>query len=186
MKSRDFPIRSVMRIALSLLVAIFVVLPSITLAAKFSEATLCGDYAFSMNGWVTSELGPAPLWGTGVMTANGKGRLKNAEATFNIFGGCVVLNMAGKGKYSVNSNGTGTGFVVVAPTAPPVVDETCNIDPSLLGGDSAKFEFALTAIGEDSFDMAGTAWKDADDNSVLPFGGSGQAQRQGKRPKSCK
>jgi hypothetical protein len=185
MKSRDVSIRVVTRIALILIIATFVVLPSTTWAAKFSDATLCGDYGFSLNGWITSEAGPAPLWGTGVMTANGKGRFKNAEATFNIFGGCVILNMAGKGKYSVNSNGTGTGFVVVAPTAPPVVNEACDIDPSLLGGDSATFEFALTAIGEHSFDLAGTAWKDDDGNSVLPFGGSGQAQRQGKRPKSC-
>jgi hypothetical protein len=186
MKSREFPIRAVKPIALSLLVSIFAVLPSTTLAAKFSDSIICGDYGLYLNGWITTAETPIPTWATAVMTSDGKGRLKNLDGTFNV-GGCVIVKLGGKGTYSVAPNGTGTAAVTAKVTGTPEINTACgpsSFDPSLLS-DPIIFDFALVSIGEDAFKIVGTSWKNKKGESVLAFGSNGRAEQQEKRPRFC-
>jgi hypothetical protein len=186
MKSQDFPIRAVMPIALSLLVATFSVLPSTTLAEKFSDSSICGDYGLYLNGWITTAETPIPTWANAVMTADGKGRLKNLDGTFNI-GGCVIVKLGGKGTYSVAPNGTGTAAVTAKVTSTPEINTACDpssLDPSLLSG-PIIFDFAFVSIAQDAFNIVGTSWKNKKGESILGFGSDGRAERQGKRPRLC-
>lgn len=75
-------------------------------AAAFTNANVSGGYAFGLVG--TS--GNLSQIGTGVVTADGAGRLTGGEETVNV-GGVVSCHGTFTGTYSVNANGTGTATI---------------------------------------------------------------------------
>lgn len=83
------------------------------MAARFSDKSLKGSYAASIEGVYTFiEKTPVglPAWFTGVVEVDGQGKITSFTGTFNI-GACIVVSHDGDGTYKVNQNGTATATV---------------------------------------------------------------------------
>mgnify|MGYP006277181679 CR=1 FL=1 len=83
------------------------------MAARFSNQSLKGSYAASIDGIYTFiDKNPValPAWFTGVVEVDGKGKITSFTGTFNI-GACIVVSHEGDGIYEVNSNGTAIATV---------------------------------------------------------------------------
>lgn len=82
-------------------------------AARFSDKSLKGSYAASIEGvytFIDKVSVGLPAWFTGVVEVDGKGKVTSFTGTFNI-GACIVVSHDGEGTYKVNQNGTATATV---------------------------------------------------------------------------
>jgi hypothetical protein len=119
-------------------------------AAKFNNKTLKGSYAASIEGVYTfidkTPVG-LPAWFTGVVEADGKGKISSFMGTFNI-GACIVVSHDGEGTYSVNENGTGTATVqlraepITVPSA-ECPDEVIRLLALMPPMNTVKFSLAI-------------------------------------------
>jgi len=98
--------------AASLVLASSIFAGRVSLAESgFSAKSLKGGYAF---GFIGTDQTIGPVAGTGVITSTGNGQL---SGTIMIKDGPVPCTESTSGKYTINSDGTGTGSVNVTNAA---------------------------------------------------------------------
>lgn len=133
-----------------LLVLIAALLSESAAAARFDNKSIKGSYAANIEGiytFVDKKPVGLPAWFTGVVEADGKGKITSFTGTFNI-GACIVVSHDGDGTYSVNRNGTAEATVelIAEPISAPSAecpDEVIRILASMPMMNTVKFSLAI-------------------------------------------
>lgn len=153
--------------------------------AAFSKKSLSGDYAYALDGAVTFLGGQPvglPTWATGVIRADGKGKITLRASMISI-GGCAIIRMNGDGQYTVEKNGSGsaTSLVTITEILPiGEEDAPCPELPLALAPGAVigfDFDFSIFSKGK-ALNLVGTSWTDEAGNPIAAFGSSGQATKQ--------
>ncbi|GEM_PF-6832747 len=103
-------------------------------APAFTSKSFKGTFALDVTGSYRSGSQSLTMVGTGILSASGDG---NLEATVTTMDASITCNVTLSGTYSVQSNGSGTGALTVASSAPS--NGICD----KFTGQQASFAFVL-------------------------------------------